>query len=354
MSNVGCVLLLAGAAFVFGAACRADAQSPASSSDADTRRNAYLEREAAEIAANQSRRTIGDYLGDEDPVFSFVRELGRIVFRDSKEGRVDRLTPQARGVYVVFCFDASMHGGGLRGYFENASGEHAHETLASLREMGAPITAAILAKSLSLFPDGRAPADWEERFSLLKDEDRYYPVFEDLTTHFYKRVGDRGDGAEEDLYELTLAYMKRHQAMPYKNDAPESAPPRAAAPESKPLPSEAGQLTREKLIGEARDVTATALTKAFQDDHKAALKTFRNMASLTVEGVVTAVAEHPRLGPTVELAGHGSAKIFCYRFEEPMEITMRVRVGKTVRIKGLWHGLPSTLTDAELAEVRSK
>ena len=90
---------------------------------------------------------------------------------------------------VVFCLDKleqEVNNGGFQQYFSNSSGDHAAETPAALRTLGAPQVASIVEKALKLFPDHQdALAELDEAFLA-------YP---------------------EPLAQLERAYVRKHQEL---------------------------------------------------------------------------------------------------------------------------------------------
>ena len=95
-------------------------------------------------------------------------------------------------VFHISWLIIEVNNGGFHQYFFNSTGEHAVETAAMLRKIGAQQTAALIESGCQLFPNGAPPKDLEERraqldqFSLkqlekLRDlEERFYSRREDL------------------------------------------------------------------------------------------------------------------------------------------------------------------------------
>jgi len=103
--------------------------------------------------------------------------------------------------------------GGISQLFSNSSGDRAHETLDSLRRVGAKLCVELLEKSLSLFPGGVAPEDRQKGCELLFAFEADDPRFlEDLTRVFYERVDALGAVPEEDLTALELSFMRAHSS----------------------------------------------------------------------------------------------------------------------------------------------
>src|SRR5262245_6091072 len=159
-----------------------------------------------------ARKTLGDYLLDNDPLHPLWLDLVNTVFRDSpNEAHAERLSPSARVLYDVGMFAGELVNGGMSQFFSNSSGNRAHESLTALRSLGADISVGLLEKALTLFPDGVAPKDRVKRCDLLFAFEARDPRFlEELTQEYYKRVDALGSIPEEDLMALELAFIRTH------------------------------------------------------------------------------------------------------------------------------------------------
>jgi hypothetical protein len=162
----------------------------------------------------ETRRTLGDYLAEEEPVATLWPDMVDIVFHDSpRQAHPERLGPAARMLWHVGCFQGEIINGGISQFFSNSSGNWAHESLAALRQVGAALCVGLLGKALTLFPGGVAPTDRQKRCELLFAFEEREPRFlEELSQVFYKRVDALGSVPEEDLTVLQLAFMQAHRA----------------------------------------------------------------------------------------------------------------------------------------------
>ena len=160
------------------------------------------------------RRTLGDYISEEEPVAALWPDMVDVVYYDSPRiARPERLGTAARTLWHVGCFEGEVLNGGISQFFSNSAGNWAQESLAGLREIGADVCVELLEKALTLFPCGVAPADREKRCKLLfAFEDRDPQFLEQLSHAFYKRVDALGWVPEEDLTALQLAFMQAHRA----------------------------------------------------------------------------------------------------------------------------------------------
>jgi hypothetical protein len=158
----------------------------------------------------EPRVTIGEYLNAEAPPFALWQDLLDVVFRDSPNSpRLERVGPTSRTVFLVRWFGGQVINGGLRGFLANASGAHAAETLDALRQIGASISAELLERALSVFPDRLAPRDeCERQWYLFPLSESARVLFDELEGRIYRDVCPIEDSGRESLDELLLAFMR--------------------------------------------------------------------------------------------------------------------------------------------------
>jgi hypothetical protein len=161
----------------------------------------------------EARRTLGDYLIDDEPVAALWPDMVGIVFRDSpRQAHPERLGLVVRTLWYVGCFQGEVINGGISQFFSNSAGNWAHESLAALRQIGAALCVELLEKALTLFPGSVAPTDRQKRCELLFAFEEREPQFlEGLSQAFYKRVDALGSVPEEDLTALQLAFIQAHR-----------------------------------------------------------------------------------------------------------------------------------------------
>jgi hypothetical protein len=159
-------------------------------------------------------KTIGDYLTADDPRGVLWQDVVRIVHHQSpREAHPERLTPALRTYYFVGCFDGELVNGGMSQFFSNSAGDYSLETLAALKEIGATMSAGLLEKALTIFPNREAPSDRKLRCELLFAFEERDPKFlEELTDVYYKRVDALRSKPDEDLNQLIVNYLRKHQA----------------------------------------------------------------------------------------------------------------------------------------------
>jgi Domain of unknown function (DUF4375) len=161
----------------------------------------------------KARETLGDYLSQAEPLGALWTDMVGIVFEDDpRRARPERLGPSARTLYEICWFQGEVINGGFSQFFSNTSGDRAHDSLAALRRIGAPLCVALLEKALTLFPGGIAPVDQQQRCELVfAFEEREPQLLDELNRQFYERVDALGSFPEEDLTALQLAFMRSHR-----------------------------------------------------------------------------------------------------------------------------------------------
>jgi hypothetical protein len=102
------------------------------------------------------------------------------------ERGMSALSPAERSVLLVWSYPAAINDGGHASFFYNSYGEHAHETVQALHEVGAPEYAAILNRAIDLFPARQIPRGTEERNASLDSlPEAAHQAMETLDDEFY-------------------------------------------------------------------------------------------------------------------------------------------------------------------------
>ena len=152
---------------------------------------------------------------DLEQVFAMEREdmaASRIWMFLSKfvedDPELKTFTQPQRYVLVVEDFEAEINNGGFDQYFVNSAGDHAHLCLSALEAIGASDALDLLKQAVAVFPDGKAPSDREERFTVLekiweKQENEDAPG---AWGHLDKRYYELGI----DLGSLVMKYVRAH------------------------------------------------------------------------------------------------------------------------------------------------
>ncbi len=116
-----------------------------------------------------------------------------------------RLTEPQQDFYFNQNLEREINNGGFNQYFFNSSGNFTHETLASLRKIGASKTADILQEAIDQFPNSLVPKDRADRQNILEQiEEKANEVWEQLDQKFYEY--------EDDLNDLNIEYIKKYRS----------------------------------------------------------------------------------------------------------------------------------------------
>ncbi|HKG06330.1 MAG TPA: DUF4375 domain-containing protein [Pedobacter sp.] len=99
--------------------------------------------------------------------------------------------------------EREVNNGGFWQYFSSEAGEYAHETVFSLREIGAAETAAIVQQAIDLFPGAQVPQERAERKALLAQIDPENQLWAKLDEKFFEY--------KNELNELNIQYIKKHK-----------------------------------------------------------------------------------------------------------------------------------------------
>jgi hypothetical protein len=117
---------------------------------------------------------------------------------------ISNLNDHQKLFYLNQTLEREINNGGFNQYFRNASGDHAHETILSLKAIGAEKTADILQNAIDQFPNKIVPKDRDERAEIIEEiEDNAKEVWDILDQKFYKY--------EDDLNLLNIEYVRRYQ-----------------------------------------------------------------------------------------------------------------------------------------------
>lgn len=119
---------------------------------------------------------------------------------------LDLLTEPQRNFYFNQNLERQINNGGFNQYFYNSSGDFAHETLTSLRTIGANKTEKILQHAIDQFPKSIVPKDNAERRVIVEQiEDKANEAWEQLDQAFYKY--------DDNLNDLNIEYIKQNRSL---------------------------------------------------------------------------------------------------------------------------------------------
>jgi hypothetical protein len=118
--------------------------------------------------------------------------------------KLEKLTEPQKHFYFNQCLEREVNNGGFSQYFTNSSGKYAHQTVETLKLIGAKSFAKILQKAIDKFPDKTVPQDDDERQETVENlEDKNDEIWEKLEDKFYEYP--------EDLNQLNIDYITEHK-----------------------------------------------------------------------------------------------------------------------------------------------
>ncbi len=131
------------------------------------------------------------------------RRIDRLFERIESQG-LESLTLSERASFGLTWLYTETNNGGLHQFFFNDAGKLAPDALRGLEMVGAPATANILRRAMSVFPGGVVLAEQAERREFLCEvlTPEQEKLLDDLTTEFYR--------SPEPVAELLDTYIKRH------------------------------------------------------------------------------------------------------------------------------------------------
>jgi hypothetical protein len=115
---------------------------------------------------------------------------------------VDALTDAQKNFYYNQNLEREINNGGFGQYFVNSSGDFAHETINSLRAIGANHTSDILQSAIDQFPEGKVPRDRDKRSDLVGQiEETANEKWDELDQKFFEY--------RDNLNLLNIEYVKK-------------------------------------------------------------------------------------------------------------------------------------------------
>ncbi|QNH19046.1 hypothetical protein HEP74_04223 [Xanthomonas sp. SS] len=143
----------------------------------------------------------------DEPAYAVFKAALDLVF-DKGDGiteHIDRLSPEARLVYLLWCLDGEIHNGGFDQLFTNSLGNHCVEILGHLQTIGAGKSHDLLSKAVSWFPNALPSNDRRVRWSqhqAFSGTPEYEAEMDRLDAEFYKY--------EDNLGSLLNSYVAEH------------------------------------------------------------------------------------------------------------------------------------------------
>jgi len=156
-------------------------------------------------------KLIGDAFQYDDPLEALWLTMVGLVFADGSSIDLNRLSKEARNLYLLELLVREVMNGGFDQYLQNSSGCCFEETKAALVDLGAATMLAFLEKAGNLFPLGVVPKDQALRRQSLQDIPETWLA--ELDEEFNQLVGcpfDAPSNQFEDPRQLAIAFMKAH------------------------------------------------------------------------------------------------------------------------------------------------
>lgn len=147
-----------------------------------------------------------DVLEQENPAYAVDEATSKVVF-DSGDGyteHLERLTAEARLIYLVCRFESEIHSEGFLGYFTNSPADYCDELLEHLTVLGAANSHRMLRTAMNTFPGGVVPKTQAEREAMdfLYDNEELGETLGALDEEFY--------AYEDNLLERMNNYVRAH------------------------------------------------------------------------------------------------------------------------------------------------
>jgi hypothetical protein len=127
----------------------------------------------------------------DEPALAVYQAAFAIVFDDDDGNteHLERLSDEARLVYLLWNLDGEVHNGGFDQFFFNSLGDHWAEILDGLERVGASQSRQLLGQAVRWFPSGRPSADRYERQDQLEsfcEQPGYQADVERLNAQYYE------------------------------------------------------------------------------------------------------------------------------------------------------------------------
>lgn len=146
-----------------------------------------------------------DKLINSDNINNSIIELDNYISALCDYGdSIERLNEPQKNFFYNQTLEREINNGGFNQFYFNSSGDFAHETIISLKAIGANKTAVIVEKANDQFPDKIVPKDRASRQEILSQiEDKANEVWEELDQKFFVY--------EDDLNSLNMDYIKKNK-----------------------------------------------------------------------------------------------------------------------------------------------
>jgi Domain of unknown function (DUF4375) len=118
---------------------------------------------------------------------------------------IQELTEAQKQFYYNQNLEREVNTGGFEEYFANSTGDFAHETILSLKAIGANHTADILQSAIDQFPGKQVPKGSDARNELMQK-------LGEAATERWAALDESFFEYKDDLNSLNLEFVKKHRA----------------------------------------------------------------------------------------------------------------------------------------------
>ena len=134
-----------------------------------------------------------------------IIEIDNFICKECVWGNeLDKITEPQKNFYYIQELEREVNNGGFNLYFNNSSGAYAHETIMSLKLIGADKTANILQSAIDQFPVKSVPKDKSERQEVLEEiQENANEIWDKLDKKFF--------AYQDDLNTLNIEYVRQNK-----------------------------------------------------------------------------------------------------------------------------------------------
>jgi hypothetical protein len=125
----------------------------------------------------------------EEPAIAVYDAVNNIIFDEDGTEHLERVSKEAKLIYVLCCFEGEIHNGGFASFFFNSSGDYTFDILEGLKYFEAESYNSCLRKAISWFPDKEPSKKREVRWNQMEpfeDDENFQSEMSEVESEFYK------------------------------------------------------------------------------------------------------------------------------------------------------------------------